>query len=81
MESITLYQLYDDGSYVTMIFSATRNEQMFLSKTMNFSISELEQIMHWVDHSEVKVLSENSGEKDWFSLLMKERLSAFGKTC
>lgn len=80
MESITLYQLYDDGSYVTMIFSAVRNEQMFLSNTMNFSISELGQIMHWANHSEVKVLSENS-EENWFQLLLTERLAAFGKKC
>ena len=81
MQSITIYQLYDNGSRVTMSFNAVREGQMFLSRVMNFNISELEQIMHWAEHSEVKVLSDSCDEqKNWFQILSVERKATLGYT-
>ena len=67
---ITIYQLYDNGSFVSLNFDAIRDGEMFLSEIMNFNVSELGKIIHWSSHSEVKVpaeavLNTTYEQKDW----------------
>lgn len=78
---ITIYQLYDNGSFVSLNFDAIRDGEMFLSDIMNFNVSELGKIIHWSNHSEVKVpaeavLNTPYEQNDWFRILSTERKAA-----
>lgn len=78
---ITIYQLYDNGSFVSLNFDVIRDGEMFLSDIMNFNVSELGKIIHWSSHSEVKipaeaVLNTTYEQKDWFRILSTERKAA-----
>lgn len=81
---ITVYQLYDNGSFVSLNFEATRKGEMLLSNIMNFNVSELGKIKHWASHSEVKVPTEDAlkipyEQKEWFRILSTERKAALNE--
>lgn len=81
---ITIYQLYDNGSFVSLNFDAIRDGEMFLSEIMNFNVSELGKIIHWSSHSEVKVPTEDAlkipyEQKEWFRILSTERKAALNE--
>lgn len=78
---ITIYQLYDNGSFVSLNFDAIRDGEMFLSDIMNFNVSELGKIIHWSSNSEVMVPTEDAlkipyEQNDWFRILSAERKAA-----